>query len=135
MTDADRKKVGECRKEFEREILVGSFIGREVESLFAVIDRLEADRKLDHDILGDWLGHSEDERARIINDVIERAVRETAERCWLLACEVKKDLDKLSIPTFGGMVAGASVQIDRAVRIGVARTAALIAKEFGLEEP
>ena len=79
MTDADREKVKEIRERsaINRALLASN----DISGLLAVIDRLEADSKLNRDILGDWLGHSESVKARLINDVIERTRRETAERC------------------------------------------------------
>ena len=130
MTDADREKVKEIR---ERSVLDRALLASaDVSGLLAVIDRLEADSKLDRDILGDWLGHSESVQARLVNDVIERTRRETVERCWLLAGEIERDFGasatELEDRGYG------PVQIDRSSGYGAMRVAERIAREFGLEQ-
>ena len=97
-----------------------------------LIDRLEADSKLDRDILGDWLGHSESVKAMLINDVIERTRRETAEKCWNIALQVKKDFEvsAAELEARGYGVAG----IARSAGTGAMRVAENIASELGLEQ-
>ena len=113
MNDADRRKVKEIRERsaINRALLASA----DVASLLAVIDRLEADSKLDRDILGDWLGHSESLRATIINGIIERTRRETVERCWNIA------MTTLDVPPEPPLPAGGLI-------------AQVIAREFGLEQ-
>ena len=113
MNDADREKVKEIRERsaINRALLASN----DVSGLLAVIDRLEADNKLDREIMGDWLEEGKEEQARLIKRLLDRERRETAERCWNIA-RTTLDVPPEPPSPAGGLIAQ------------------VIAREFGLEK-